>query len=132
MNMTPRNYCGLCTTTQNGMTMNQTEADKLRNHLQNWKLRNPYQWQLGAAAVAQGLMQDAAFTDIKIANLLETRTGVTITQVVESALPFPAGAEVVVMVEAIEIAANEKRTNRVVGVIAVGGILALVLLAIFG
>ena len=107
--------------------MKQSEAVKLQEYLQCWKALNPYRWRVGAPVVANDLMQDVAFTDIKIASLLETSGGVTITQVVESALPFPVNAEAAVMVEAIEIAAREQTSGQLIGALAIGAFVALIL-----
>src|SRR5579884_1163607 len=90
--------------------MNQKQAVRLEAYLRQWRIAFPYRWQQGADLVASELMSDLEFTDIKIASLLESPAGVTVTQVVERALPFPASAEVAVMVKAIEIAARQ-RTN---------------------
>jgi hypothetical protein len=59
--------------------MKQSEAIKLQAYLRRWRSANPYRWRQGAQAVANDLMQDAAFADIKIASLLESPGGVTIT-----------------------------------------------------
>lgn len=112
--------------------MKQHEAIKLQAYLKSWRSLNPYRWQQGAPVVANDLMQDVAFTDIRIASLLETSGGVTITQVVESVLPFPANAEAAVMVEAIEIAAKKQTSSQVVGVLAIGAVVALILWGLFG
>jgi hypothetical protein len=69
------------------------EVAKLRTYLQHWRAVNPYRWQRGAQVVANDLLQDMAFTDIKIAGLLESPGGATIAQVVQSVLPFPGNAE---------------------------------------
>lgn len=112
--------------------MKQTEADKLQAYLERWRAVNPYRWQQGSQVVANDLLQDLAFTDIKIAGLLESPGGVTITQVVQNALPFPANAEAAVMVEAIEIAAKKQTNTQVVGALAIGVLVAIILWGLFG
>jgi hypothetical protein len=112
--------------------MKQADAAKLQAYLRNWRARNPYRWQKGAQAVSDDLIQDAAFADIKVANLLETSAGVTITQVVESTLPFPGDAEAAVMVEAIEIATRKQTATQAVGILAVGVLVAVILWGLFG
>ncbi len=112
--------------------MKQSQAVRLQAYLWQWKRLNPYRWRQGASVVAHDLMQDVAFTDIKLASMLETSRGVTITQVVESVLPFPANAETAVMVEAIEIAAKKQSSGQVVGTLAIGVLVALILLGLFG
>jgi len=110
----------------------QTEAAKLQAYLQRWRAVNPYRWQQGGQVVANDLLQDVAFTDIKVAGLLESPGGVTIAQVVQSVLPFPANAEASVMVEAIEIAAKKQTNGQVVGVLAIGALVAIIFWGIFG
>jgi hypothetical protein len=112
--------------------MNQKEAAKLQTFLQRWRAVNPYRWQQGAQVVADDLMQETVFTDIKIAGLLESPSGATIAQVVQSALPFPANAEATVMVEAIEIAAKKQTSSQVVGALAIGVLLVIVVWGLFG
>jgi hypothetical protein len=112
--------------------MTQTEAAKLQAYLQRWRATNPYRWQQGAQLVANDLLQDTAFTDIKLAGLLESPGGVTITQVVQSVLPFPANAEAAVLTEAIEIAAKKHTSGQVVGALAIGVLVAIVLWGLFG
>jgi hypothetical protein len=110
----------------------QTEAAKLQAYLQRWRAVNPYRWQQGGQVVANDLLQDVAFTDIKIAALLESPGGVTIARVVQSVLPFPANAEASVMVEAIEIAAKKQTNGQVVGTLAIGVLVAIILWGFFG
>ncbi len=112
--------------------MRQTEVTKLQAYLRRWRAVNPYRWQQGAQVVANDLLQDVAFTDIKLAGLLESPGGVTIAQVVQSALPFPANDEVSVMVEAIEIAAKKQTSGQVVGALAIGILVAIILWGMFG
>ncbi len=111
--------------------MNEIEADKLRTYLRAWRVRNPYRWQDGPRAVAEDLMRDVAFADIKIAQLLETNAGATIMQVVESTLPFPGSPEVVVMVEAIEIASKQRTATQALRALGVGVAVVLVLSLVF-
>lgn len=112
--------------------MKQTEAAKLQSYLQRWRALNPYRWQQGSDVVANDLLQDVAFSDITIAGLLESPGGVTITQVVQSSLPFPANAEAAVMVDAIEIAAKKQTNTQVVGALAIGVLVAIILWGLFG
>lgn len=111
--------------------MNENEAAKLQSYLQRWQVVYPGRWQQGAQVVANDLMHDAAFTDIKIAGLLESPGGATIAQVVQSALPFPASAEATVMIAAIEIAAKKQNNDQVVEALFIGAITTLVLWALF-
>jgi hypothetical protein len=110
----------------------QTEAAKLQSYLQRWRAVNPYRWQQGAQVVANDLLQDTAFTDIRLAGLLESPSGATVAQVVQSALPFPANAETSVMVEAIEIAAKQQTSGQVVGALAIGVLVVIILWGLFG
>lgn len=112
--------------------MKQSEAVKLQALLRRWRAVNPYRWQQGAQVVANDLMRDAAFTDIKLAGLLQSPGGATVAQVVQSVLPFPASAEAAVLIEAIEIAAKQQTSAQVVGALAVGAIVALILWGLFG
>jgi hypothetical protein len=112
--------------------MKPTEANKLQAYLQSWRAINPYRWQQSAQVVAKDLLQDAAFTDIKIAGRLESPGGATIAQVVESVLPFPGNAEAVVMIEAIEIAAKKQTSGQVVEALVIGALVALILWGLFG
>ena len=112
--------------------MKQSEAVKLRAFLPRWRAANPYRWQQGAQVVANDLMQDMAFTDIKLAGLLESQGGATVAQVVQSVLPFPANAEAAVLIEAIEIAARKQTHGQLVGALAAGVLVALLLWALFG
>ena len=112
--------------------MKQTEAAKLQAYLLHWRALNPYRWQQGGQVVANDLLQDVAFTDIKVAGLLESPGGVTIDQVVQSVLPFPANAEASVMVEAIEIAAKKQTSGQVVGALTIGVLVAIILWGLFG
>jgi hypothetical protein len=106
-------------------------AIKLQAYLLRWRAMNPHRWKEGAQVVASNLMQDVAFTDINIARLLET-PGAMIAQVVQSVLPFPSNAEAAVMIEAIEIAAKRQTNSKVVGVLAVGVLLVIILWGLFG
>jgi hypothetical protein len=112
--------------------MKQTEAAKLQSYLQRWRALNPYRWQQGAQVVANDLLQDTAFTDIKIAGLLESPGGATVAQVVQSVLPLPANAEAAVMIEAIETAAKKQTNGQVVGAVAIGVLVAIILWGLFG
>jgi hypothetical protein len=112
--------------------MKQSEAVKLQAFLRRWRSVNPYRWQQGAQVVANDLMRDATFTDIKLAGLLQSPGGATVAQVVQSVLPFPANAEAAVLIEAIEIAAKQQTSAQVVGALAVGAIVALTLRGLFG
>lgn len=112
--------------------MKQSEAVKLQVFLRRWWAVNPHRWRQGAQAVANDLMQDTAFTDIKLAGLLESPGGVTIAQVVQSVLPFPSNAEAAVMIEAFEIAAKKQTNSQVVGAIAIGVLVALIIWGVFG
>lgn len=112
--------------------MKTPEVAKLQAYLRTWRAANPYRWQQGAQIVLTDLLQDAAFTDITLAEFVESPGGATITQVVESVLPFPGSAEAAVMVEAIEIAAKKQTDSQVVGVLVIGAIAALLLWAVFG
>jgi hypothetical protein len=111
--------------------MKPDEAAKLQTYLQRWRAVNPYRWQQGAQVVADDLLQDVAFTDIRIAGLLESPGGATITQVVESVLPFPGNAEAAVMIEAIEIAAKQQTSGQLVGALVIGALVALILWGLF-
>jgi hypothetical protein len=64
--------------------------------------------------------------------LLESPGGATIAQVVQGVLPFPANAEAAVMVEAIEIAAKKQTSSQVVGALAVGVLLVIIVWGLFG
>jgi hypothetical protein len=112
--------------------MKQPEAAKLQAYLLRWRALNPYRWQQGAEVVTNDLLQDTAFTDIKVAGLLESSGGVTISQVVQSVLPFPVNAEAAVLIEAIEIAARKQTSGQVVGALAIGVLVAIVLWGLFG
>lgn len=112
--------------------MKQSEAVKLQTFLRRWRAANPYRWQLGAQVVANDLMQDAVFTDIKLAGFLQSPRGVTAAQVVRSVLPFPVNAEAAVLIEAIEIAARQQSNAQVAGVLVAGAVLALILWGLFG
>ncbi len=112
--------------------MKQTDVVKLQMYLWNWRATQPYRWQQGAQAVANDLLQDAAFTDIKVARLLETPGGGAIAQAVQSVLPFPGNAEAAVMIEAIKIAAKKQTSSQVVGALAIGVLVTVVLLGLFG
>jgi hypothetical protein len=96
----------------------QIEAVKLRAYLERWRATYPYRWQQGARAVANDLLQDVAFTDIKIASPFEAPGGMTIAQVVESVLAFPVGPEAAVVMEAIEIAAKEQTSGQLAEALA--------------
>ena len=78
------------------------------------------------------MMQHAAFTDIKVAGFLETTDGVAIAQIAERALPFPGGAEVAVMIDAIKIAANEQAAGQVGGALLVGVLAVIIVWVLFG
>lgn len=112
--------------------MRQPEAAKLQSYLQRWRALNPQRWRQGAQVVANDLLRDTAFTDIKLAGLLETPGGVTIAQVVESILPFPGNAEAAVMIEAIEIASKKQTHGQLVGALAIGIAAVLLLWGLFG
>jgi hypothetical protein len=112
--------------------MKQMEAAKLQTYLRRWVALNPCRWQQGAQVVANDLLQDTAFTDIKVAGLLESPGGVTVTQVVQSMLPFAANAEAAVLIEAIEIAAKKQTSGQVVGALAIGVLVAIILWGLFG
>lgn len=103
-----------------GLDVKPKEADRLTAYLQRWRARNPNRWRQGPQVVATDLLQDTAFTDIKVAGFLETPDGAAIARVVQSALPFPASAEVGVMVEAIKIAAKKQTAGQVVGTVLIG------------
>ena len=47
-------------------------------------------------------------------------------------LPFPASAEAAVLIKAIEIAAKKQTSSQVVGALAVGAVVALILWGLFG
>jgi hypothetical protein len=111
--------------------MKQTEAAKLQAYLRHWRAQNPFGWQQGAQVVANNLMQDVAFTDIKLASLLETSGGVTIAQGVEGVLPFPGNAEAAVMIEAIEVASKKQTSGQAVGALAIGVLVAVILWGLF-
>jgi hypothetical protein len=112
--------------------MKRSEAVKLQVFLQRWRAVNPYRWQQGAQVVANDLMREAAFTDIKLAELLQSPDGATVAQVVQSVLPFPASAEAAVLIDAIKIAAKRQTSAQVVGTLAVGAVAALILWGLFG
>lgn len=112
--------------------MRQIEAAKLQAYLQRWRARNPYRWQQGGQVVANDFLLDTAFTDIKLAGLLESPGGVTFTQVVQSVLPFPANVEAAVLTEAIEIAAKKQTSGQVVGGLAIGVLVAIIVWGLFG
>jgi hypothetical protein len=110
----------------------QSEAVKLQTFLQLWRATHQQLWRQGVWAVANDLIGNAAFMDIKFAGVLESPIGASITQLVESALPFPGSAETAVMVEAIEIAARKKSNDQVVGTLAVGVLIAVVIWGLLG
>lgn len=112
--------------------MKPKEADRLAAYLQGWRALNPNRWREGSQVVATDLLQDTAFTDIKIAGFLETPDGAAIARVVQSALPFPASAEVGVMVEAIKIAAKKQTAGQVVGTVLIGVVAVIVIWGLFG
>jgi hypothetical protein len=112
--------------------MKQTEAAKLKVCLQRWRALNPYRWRQGAQIVANDLMQEAAFVDIKVAGFLEAPDGAAIAQVVQNVLPFPGDAEAAVMIEAIKIAAKEQTTRQVIGTVLVGALCVIILGTLFG
>jgi hypothetical protein len=112
--------------------MKASEAAKLQAFLRHWRATNPHRWRQGGQVVANDLMQETAFTDIKIAGLLESPGGATIAQVVKSLLPFPANAEAAVLIEAVEIAAKKRTNGQVVGTLAVGVLVAIILWGLFG
>jgi hypothetical protein len=112
--------------------MKPTEAAKLQAYLQRWRAVNPYRWQQGAQVVANDLIQDVAFTDIRTARLLESPGGAAVAEVVKRVLPFPGNVEAAVMIEAIEIAAKKRTNGQVVGALAIGALVALTLWGLFG
>ena len=112
--------------------MKPSEAAKLQAYLHRWRAVNPYRWRQGAQVVANDWMRDAAFTDIKLAAILESPVGATITDVVKDALPFPESAEAAVMVDAVKIAAKGQTQDQVVGRVLLGALAALVLWSVFG
>lgn len=112
--------------------MTENEAQRLETYLRRWRATYPYRWQQGAEVVANDLKADIAFTDIKVAALLESPGGVTITQVVQRVLPFPEDTEFAVMVKAIEIAASQRTTSQLLAVLVGGAIAAFVIWALFG
>jgi len=112
--------------------MRQDEIAKLQTYLQHYRTANPYRWRQGAQVVSNDLMTDAAFTDIKLAEFLESPEGKVIAQVVQSVLPFPGDIEASVMIEAIETAAKRQTVGQRVGVLFIGVLAVLVIWGLFG
>ncbi|KJF16956.1 hypothetical protein [Acidithrix ferrooxidans] len=113
--------------------MKQSEIIKLQTYLRNWYSTHSYGWHLrGAQEIAKELLQDTAFTDIKLASWLESPEGSTIAQVVESVIPFPGNIEITVMTDAVMIAAKNETSGQVVGVLAIGIVAVLILWGLSG
>lgn len=112
--------------------MRPSEAANLHAYLHRWRALNPYRWQQGAQVLANDWMLDAAFTDIKLAAVLESPAGAAIADVVKGALPFPESAEATVMIDAVKIAAKGQTRDQVVGRVLLGALSVLVLWGLFG
>jgi len=112
--------------------MKASEVDKLRAYLWRWLASRPYGWnQRSAKDLAAEFLQDAAFTDIRLAGFLASPDGQVVTAVVKQVLPYPYNVGVPLLVEAIMLAAQEQ-TNRQIGTTLLGaGAGALILWALF-
>jgi hypothetical protein len=95
--------------------MKASEVDKLRAYLRRWLTSRPYGWnQRTAQDLAAEFLQDAAFTDIRLAGFFASPDGQVVTAIVKQVLPYPYNVGVPLLVEAIMLAA-QKRTNRQIG-----------------
>lgn len=116
--------------------MDQFKASQLRVYLERWIPTQPYGWhQQGAEAIAKELLDDAAFTDLKLFRWFQSPDGVVVSQVVTSLLPFPDGVAAAVLIEAITIAAKKQSNDQGIqsSFIALGVAFALVILGtVFG
>jgi len=111
--------------------MDQFKAFQLRAYLERWLPAQPYGWHhRGAEAIAEQLLNDAAFTELKLSQWFRSPDGVVISQVVTSLPPFPGNIEASILIEAITIAAKKQSNDQGVQsvVIGAGVILALALL----
>ena len=113
--------------------MKQSEIIKLQIYLRNWYSTHQYGWHFrGTEEIAKELLQDTAFTDIKLASWFGSPDGSTILQVIESVIPFPGNIEIKVMTDAVMIAAKKQTSSQVVGTLAIGIVAALILWGVFG
>jgi hypothetical protein len=106
---------------------------KLATFLRGWGLGQQMMWQgYDARAIAEELVKEVSFADIRVAGFLQTPDGAVVAEIVERSLPFPVNWQVGVMVEAIIIAARQRTDRERLSTLAVGGGIALVLLMLFG
>jgi hypothetical protein len=95
-------------------------ALKLNAFLQRWLLEHTvwahsqpgwYYTPRAASDIANELLQDAEFNEIKLGSWLQSPDGVLIQTVVGQVLPQPYSIEFSVLVEAISLAAQAQRDN---------------------
>lgn len=109
--------------------MNQNDQQALQRYLSayfawhpNWHGRTP-------EAIAEELLSDAAFGDIRLAGWLRSPNGAEILKIVEATLPFPENIQAKIMADAIMIAAQKRTRPQVIKTVFAG---ALLVVLIFG
>ncbi len=117
---------------------NDPTAQKLYSFLTRWLRAHP-QWATettgwrcqyrDATAIANELVSEVEFGEVRLAGLLNTPNGELIQTVVNWVLPYPMNIESKLLFDAIMLAANAKQRNER-GLAAVFSIAALVFLGL--
>jgi hypothetical protein len=111
--------------------MNDKTADELRQFLFWWNTHE-YGWHFQEPeALAEELGNCVQFNSIRMSRWLESPTGASIAQVVESVMPFPMGLEAQVMTTAIEIAARRRTGGQAAFALALGVVAAILIWGLF-